>query len=223
MPSKVLQFRTPLLALSSHTSLPIVLMLPPRIFGCVAFVHLHKNQQTKLDPCAVRCLFLGYALYQKGYRCFDPITKRTYITMDVTFLEMETFYPSPATKSSLQGEFPNEEVNWLAKTWLESERVTEQPNDENTEVRLTEEHPLAEEPTVEKPCNMERNETPAPVNDMTLDATTSDGSPSLVPEDPSHKNIVEVSLLAISSFTNNVNSTMQYVLPVRQNCGKPPS
>ena len=78
--------------------------------------------------------------------------------MDVTFLEMETFYPSPATKSSLQGEFPNEEVNWLATTWLESEGVTEQPSDENTEVRSIEEHPLAEEPTVEEPRNMERNE-----------------------------------------------------------------
>ena len=49
--------------------------------------------------------------------------------MDVTFLEMETFYPSPTTKSSLHGEFPNEEVNWLATTWLESEGVTEQPSD----------------------------------------------------------------------------------------------
>ena len=53
MPSKVLQFRTPLQALSSHTSLPTMLMLPPQIFGCVAFIHLHKNQRTKLDPCAV--------------------------------------------------------------------------------------------------------------------------------------------------------------------------
>lgn len=58
MPSKVLHFQTPLQTLSSHTSLPTVLMLPPRIFGCVAFVHLHKNQRTKLDPSAVRCLFL---------------------------------------------------------------------------------------------------------------------------------------------------------------------
>ncbi|RVW21623.1 Retrovirus-related Pol polyprotein from transposon TNT 1-94 [Vitis vinifera] len=125
MPSKVLQFRTPLQALSSHTSLPTMLMLPPQIFG---------------------------------YRCFDPIIKRTYITMDVTFLEMETFYPSPTTKSSLHGEFPNEEVNWLATTWLESEGVTEQPT---------------------------------PVNDMTPNATTSDGSPSLVPEGPSPENIAE--------------------------------
>ena len=108
-------------------------------------------------------------------------------------------------------------MNWLATTWLESKGVTEQPSDENTEVMSTEEHPLAEEPTVEEPYNMERNETPTPINDMTPDATPSDGSPSLVPKGPSPENITEVSLPVISSFTDNVNSIMQYVLLVRQN------
>ena len=44
MPTKVLIFQTPLKVLSNHVPLPAVLMIPPRIFGCVAFVHLHKNQ-----------------------------------------------------------------------------------------------------------------------------------------------------------------------------------
>ncbi|XP_075473306.1 uncharacterized protein LOC142504306 [Primulina tabacum] len=140
----------------------------------------------------------SYAMHQKGYRCFDPITKRTYITMDVTFLEADTFYPSLATKSSLQGEPPNEEVNWLATTWLESEGISEQPNDGNTEGRLTEEHPTAEEPT-------------------------RDGPPPLVPEGPSPENITEVSSHAISPFVDNLNSIVQYSLPNRHNRGKPPS
>ena len=41
--SKVLNFKTPLQVLASHVSLPTTLMLPPRVFGCVAYVHLHKN------------------------------------------------------------------------------------------------------------------------------------------------------------------------------------
>lgn len=53
MPTKVLTFQTPLKVMFNHVPLPTVLMIPPRIFGCVAFVHLHKNQRTKLDPCAV--------------------------------------------------------------------------------------------------------------------------------------------------------------------------
>ena len=74
MPAKNFHFKTPLKILSTHISLPLLLMLPPRIFGCVAFVHLHKNKRTKLDPCVVRCLFLGYGLHKKGFRCYDPNT-----------------------------------------------------------------------------------------------------------------------------------------------------
>lgn len=121
MPSRVLTFNTPLQCLAHHTSLPSVWMLPPRTFGCVAYVHLHKNQRTKLDPCAVRCIFLGYATHKKGYRCYDPATRRLYTTMDVTFLESETFFPKQATHSSLQGEILSEEQNW--ENWPSFEAI----------------------------------------------------------------------------------------------------
>jgi hypothetical protein len=94
-----------------------MLLLPPRIFGCVVFVHLHKNQRSKLDPCAIRCLFLGYAIHQKGYRCYDPATKHTYVTMDVTFLESETFFSSSVPDSPRQGEITNDEPNWIQFNW----------------------------------------------------------------------------------------------------------
>ena len=128
MPAKVLTFQTPLKVLSDHVPLPTVLLLPPRIFGCAAFVHLHKNQRSKLDPCVVRCLFLGYEVHKKGYRCLDPSTKRTYTTMDVTFLEYDTFFSSPASNSSLQGEHRDENQNLLGgqKHLLGSERISRQ-------------------------------------------------------------------------------------------------
>ena len=109
MPSKVLDFRTPLQALLGYTAVSAILMLPPCVFGCVAYVHLHKNQRTKLESCAPRYLFLGYAFHQKGYRCYDLTSGRMYITMDVTFVETETFSPP---NSSLQGETRQKEQNW---------------------------------------------------------------------------------------------------------------
>lgn len=84
-------------------------MIPPIVFGCVAFVYLHKNQRSKLDPCAVRCVFLGYGPHKKGYRCYNPTTKRTYITIDVTFVESEYFFSLPVSNSPLQGETQDEE------------------------------------------------------------------------------------------------------------------
>ena len=107
--SRVLHYKTPLQVLAQHVTLPSVLMLPPRKFGCVTYVHIHKNQRTKLDPGDVRCVFLGYAAHKKGYRCYDPTTRRLYTTMDVTFIESENFFTSQSSRSSLQGETMSEE------------------------------------------------------------------------------------------------------------------
>jgi len=142
MPSKVLSFQTPLQYLYTHVTLPNALMLPPRVFGCVAYVYLHKNQCSKLDPCARRCLFLGYGIHQKGYPCYDPTARRLYVTMDVQFLEADMFYSPSASTSPLQGETHNEEVNWFQQeklnefNWISHENLSqnvellhERPND----------------------------------------------------------------------------------------------
>lgn len=48
MPSRVHNYRTPLAVLADHVTLSSMLQLSPRVFGCVAYVHLHKNQHCKL-------------------------------------------------------------------------------------------------------------------------------------------------------------------------------
>ncbi|KAI5447698.1 hypothetical protein KIW84_015234 [Lathyrus oleraceus] len=80
--------------------------------------YMEDFSRTKLDPCAIRCLFLGYGVHQKGYCCYDPITRRIYVTMDVTFLEFDHFYSSVSPNSSLQGETPEEESNWSTFVWF---------------------------------------------------------------------------------------------------------
>jgi hypothetical protein len=45
LPSSVLQGRIPFEVLSTHVSIPSFHNLPARVFGCVAFVHIPKNQR----------------------------------------------------------------------------------------------------------------------------------------------------------------------------------
>ena len=144
--------------------------LPPWTFGCVVYIHLHRNQHTKLDPCARRCLFLGYATNQKGYRWYDPTKMQLYVTLDVTFLETKMFYHP--TNSSIQGETHNEESNWFKDIPLTTEPPTTMDMEQTTEPPT---------PTIE---------TPTPIAETPPHST--------IPHDLTSKNIPE-EILEVSS------------------------
>ncbi|XP_059659238.1 uncharacterized protein LOC132306059 [Cornus florida] len=226
MPSRVLDFETPLQALAHHVSLPSVLMLPPRIFGCLAYVHLHKNQRTKLDVCAVHCVFLGYATHKKGYRCYDPTTKCLYTMMDVTFLESETFFSKQGSHSSLQGELLCEEQNvdnwenWpgFEDTNLEVNQIDEiQLRYDDTDLVGTLSFPEA---SIEQG---EENDDAKARSEQKQTTEQEQPTPhSLVPNDHSPENTPEVQSLN-SSPSNTIDDFVGYKLPFRYNRGKPPN
>ena len=90
-------------------SVPHVPNLNPRVFGCTVYVHIPKILRSKLDPCAKRCVFLGYSEFQKGYRCYDPYNWKLHVTLDVSFWESESYYSGGVLGPSLQRESYNEE------------------------------------------------------------------------------------------------------------------
>ena len=63
-----------------------------KVFGCIAYVHVPDELRTKLDPKAEKCVFIGYSLEQKGYKCYNPATRQLRVSRDVVFDEMASWY-----------------------------------------------------------------------------------------------------------------------------------
>ena len=72
-----------------------------RVFGCVCFVLLYDHERNKLQSRSRLCCFLGYGIGKKGYRCYDPISKRLRVSRHVVFWEHKMFYQLPHVPVSL--------------------------------------------------------------------------------------------------------------------------
>ena len=97
--SRVLGNTSPIKSMLSHfPSAPILQNLKTRVFGCVAFVHVHKQYRNKLDPRAIRCIFLGYAPNKRGYKCYHPPSRKFFVSKDVTFHENVSYFTRPQSQ-----------------------------------------------------------------------------------------------------------------------------
>lgn len=80
MPSQVLDFKTLLELLSPPFSTSKG--ASPKVFRCVCFVHVHVHglARGKLDPRALKCVFVGYSLMQKGCKCYHPPSRKQFVS-----------------------------------------------------------------------------------------------------------------------------------------------
>lgn len=152
--------------------------------------------------------------------------------MDVTFLESDTFFPSPASNSTLQGELRDEEHNWLGCEGLDVENNPTHINDGNDMIeRDVQDNPTHMndgndmiEPDVHTVLGVDMYPRTEPVS--SANAESEDEFPhSLVtdPDDPPSENIPEVSSPTTPLHTNAIPTSTGYVLPFKHNRGKPPN
>ncbi|KAM2668187.1 hypothetical protein EV2_019802 [Malus domestica] len=99
LPSRVLDFKSPLEVMKGRK----IDLSHLRVFGCVCFTHVQPHHRDKLDPRALKCIFLGYSSTQKGYKCYDPQLRKMIVSKDVRFHETNPFF-SKSLETTSQGE-----------------------------------------------------------------------------------------------------------------------
>ena len=57
-------------------------------------MHVLETGLDKLCLRVINCIFLGYSRTQKGYRCYDSITQKQYVSADITFFEDTHYFSS---------------------------------------------------------------------------------------------------------------------------------
>jgi hypothetical protein len=80
-PSSMLDDKTPLEVWSRKK--PSLQNL--RVFCCDAYVHVPKENRSKLDKKDEKCIFIGYKDGVKGYKLWNPETKKIVYSRDVVF------------------------------------------------------------------------------------------------------------------------------------------
>ena len=58
-----------------------------RVWGCRAYAHVQKDKRNKLGWHMLPCVFIGYPSDYQGWKCWDPVSKKSVISERVEFDE----------------------------------------------------------------------------------------------------------------------------------------
>ncbi|CAL9006279.1 unnamed protein product [Prunus brigantina] len=58
-----------------------------KVFGCLCHVLIPSVLRHKLEENSRKCIFVGYGLCEKGYKLYDPKTRKIILSRDVYFDE----------------------------------------------------------------------------------------------------------------------------------------
>lgn len=80
-----------------------------RVLGCLCFPYIRPYTAHKLQPRSVTCVFIGYLLSQKGYKCLNLETNQVYISRHVVFDEnnfpFKNFISSDSSQQAISSYF----------------------------------------------------------------------------------------------------------------------
>lgn len=147
-----------------------------RVFGCKAFVHIPKDERSKLDAKTKQCIFLGYGQDEFGYRLYDPVEKKLVRSRDVVFCEDQTvkdIQKVQMTSTQMYDDF----VDLGNEVTRHEPATVEDPTQPNTQQEFDTETPYDGTTDVQEPVitdmSEESHEAPIPTRRTTRTRTPS--------------------------------------------------
>jgi len=102
-----------------------------RVFGCKAFVHIPKDERSKLEVKTRQCIFIGYGMDEFGYKFYGPVGKKVIQSRDVVFIEDQTL--KDVDKGEIPVVQPSDDVSDLDITpstpMIEDDRAEDDQHD----------------------------------------------------------------------------------------------
>ncbi|KAL6311472.1 hypothetical protein AAG906_012053 [Vitis piasezkii] len=196
MPTVVLKGDIPYKVIHPQKSL---FPLEPRIFGCTCYVRDTRPFVTKLDPKALKCVFLGYSRLQKGYRCFSPDLNKYLVSTDVVFSEDTSFFSSPTSSAS------EEDEKWLVYQVVNSRPTVGQSSVVDSDTSLAHLGPVVNIPPAPNKPPIVQVYSRRPVTTDTCPA------PAPLSSDPSSDLDLPISLRKVKRHCKSIYSIANFV------------
>ena len=98
-----------------------------RMFRSLCFPNIHHVNTNKLSPRSTPCLFLGYPLNHRGYRCLDLKTNRIIISRHVVFDEHTFPKAEKASQNPQVFDFLESDPSPVFKNILQAPQIQHPP------------------------------------------------------------------------------------------------
>ncbi|WVZ91577.1 hypothetical protein U9M48_037728 [Paspalum notatum var. saurae] len=110
-----------------------------RVFGCTAYAHFDNG---KLEPRAIKCIFLGYQSGVKGYKLWNPQTQKVVLSRNVIFNETAMLSDNLSSDAPIEGQ---QKSSVQVEHFIDVDNTPENDNDAVQDVHIPDNSPIVDD------------------------------------------------------------------------------